>query len=128
MKRLGVIVAMMAMAITVTFAQGKDNSKGVSFERLSSYLQLKPNQVDKVYKINEFFVNQLGQPLSSESLFNNDRSKEEIENALIGNLSLMKRALTDEQYEKYVALINVTRENHKIEDESPALARYLSKK
>lgn len=128
MKRLGVIVAMMAIAITVSFAQGKDNSKGASFQRLSSYLQLKPNQVDKVYQINEYFIKQLGQPLSSEALFNNDLSDKVVENALIGNLSLMKRVLTDEQYDKYVALINVTRENHQIGEESPALARYLSKK
>lgn len=125
MKRLGVIVAMMVMAVTVVFAQEKSESKGVTFERLSQYLQLTPNQVDKVYKINKYFVGQLGQPLSSEALFNNDRPKEVIENALIGNLSLMKRELTEEQFDKYVALINTTRANHQIEAED-ALSRYLS--
>ena len=77
----------------------------MSFDKLSRYLQLDANQIAEVSEINTYFENQLGQPLSAEALCNNARP-EETRNALLCNLKLMKRALTKDQYRKYVALIN----------------------
>ena len=38
-----------------------------------------------------------------------------LHNAVYGNLKLMKRTLTDEQYAKYTALLNITLKNKGIE-------------
>ena len=70
---------------------------------------------------------ELGQPLSAEALCNNARP-EETRNALLCNLKLMKRALTKDQYRKYVALINVTRANQEDKVSNPLLDSYLAEK
>ena len=53
---------------------------------------------------------------------------EETRNALLCNLKLMKRALTKDQYRKYVALINVTRANQEDKVSNPLLDSYLAEK
>jgi len=47
---------------------------------------------------------------------------------LLCNLKLMKRALTKDQYRKYVALINVTRANQEDKVSNPLLDSYLAEK
>lgn len=84
-------------------------------------------QIAEVSEINTYFENQLGQPLSAEALCNNARP-EETRNALLCNLKLMKRALTKDQYRKYVALINVTRANQEDKVSNPLLDSYLAEK
>ena len=121
-----VIVALMMVA-TMSFAQKVSDSKSMSFDKLSRYLQLDANQIAEVSEINTYFENQLGQPLSAEALCNNARP-EETRNALLCNLKLMKRALTKDQYRKYVALINVTRANQEDKVSNPLLDSYLAEK
>ena len=43
-------------------------------------------------------------------------------------MKLMKRALTKDQYRKYVALINVTRANQEDKVSNPLLDSYLAEK
>ena len=119
-----VAVALM-MGATTSFAQG--NKEAASFERLSKYLRLTEAQVSEVAEINAYLENQLGQPLSAEALSQSERAKD-LQNALLCNLKLMKRALTKEQYGKYVALINVTRANQPKAISSPDLEAYLAEK
>ena len=126
MRRLGVLVAVaLMMGATTSFAQG--NKEAASFERLSKYLRLTEAQVSEVAEINAYLENQLGQPLSAEALSQSERAKD-VQNALLCNLKLMKRALTKEQYGKYVALINVTRANQPKAISSPDLEAYLAEK
>lgn len=125
MKRLGMIVAALVFAVTVSFAQSGNSSKGMSFEQLSRYLQLEPEQKGQVSKITAYFVEQLGQPLSAEALCNNPRPAE-TQNALLANLKLMKKTLTKDQFRKYVALINVTRANQDVKTSNPVLDSYLA--
>ena len=126
MRRLGLLVAVaLMMGATTSFAQG--NKEAASFERLSKYLRLTEAQVSEVAEINAYLENQLGQPLSAEALSQSERAKDE-QNALLCNLKLMKRALTKEQYGKYVALINVTRANQPKAISSPDLEAYLAEK
>ena len=126
MRRLGLLVAVaLMMGATTSFAQG--NKEAASFERLSKYLRLTEAQVSEVAEINAYLENQLGQPLSAEALSQSERP-EEMRNALLCNLKLMKRALTKEQYRKYVALINVTRANQPKAISSPDLEAYLAEK
>ena len=126
MRRLGLLVAVaLMMGATTSFAQG--NKEAASFERLSKYLRLTEAQVSEVAEINAYLENQLGQPLSAEALSQSERAKD-VQNALLCNLKLMKRALTKEQYGKYVALINVTLANQPKAISSPDLEAYLAEK
>ena len=127
MKRLGMMAVAFMMVATMGFAQSANESKGVTFDRLSRYLQLGENQIAEVSEINAYFENQLGQPLSAEALCNNVKP-EETRNALLCNLKLMKRALTKSQYRKYIALINVTRANQEDKTSNPILDSYLAEK
>ena len=124
MRRLGMMVVALMMVATMSFAQKVSDSKSMSFDKLSRYLQLDANQIAEVSEINTYFENQLGQPLSAEALCNNARP-EETRNALLCNL---KRALTKDQYRKYVALINVTRANQEDKVSNPLLDSYLAEK
>ena len=126
MRRLGMMVVALMMVATMSFAQKVSDSKSMSFDKLSRYLQLDANQIAEVSEINTYFENQLGQPLSAEALCNN--APEETRNALLCNLKLMKRALTKDQYRKYVALINVTRANQEDKVSNPLLDSYLAEK
>ena len=127
MRRLGMMVVALMMVATMSFAQKVSDSKSMSFDKLSRYLQLDANQIAEVSEINTYFENQLSQPLSAEALCNNARP-EETRNALLCNLKLMKRALTKDQYRKYVALINVTRANQEDKVSNPLLDSYLAEK
>ena len=127
MRRLGMMVVALMMVATMSFAQKVSDSKSMSFDKLSRYLQLDANQIAEVSEINTYFENQLGQPLSAEALCNNARPAE-TRNALLCNLKLMKRALTKDQYRKYVALINVTRANQEDKVSNPLLDSYLAEK
>lgn len=127
MRRLGMMVVALMMVATMSFAQKVSDSKSMSFDKLSRYLQLDANQIAEVSEINTYFENQLGQPLCAEALCNNARP-EETRNALLCNLKLMKRALTKDQYRKYVALINVTRANQEDKVSNPLLDSYLAEK
>ncbi|MGM9796798.1 MAG: hypothetical protein ACI3ZY_04325 [Parabacteroides sp.] len=128
MRRLGLWVAVaLMMGATTSFAQEGREVNQKSFERLSKYLRLTDDQVPEVEEINAYFENQLGQPLSVEALSQSERA-DKIQNALLCNLKLMKRALTKEQYNKYVALINVTRANQPKVISCPDLEAYLAEK
>lgn len=128
MRRLGLLVAVaLMMGATTSFAQSGKEANQTSFERLSKYLRLTEAQAPEVAEINAYFENQLGQPLSAEALSQSERP-EEMRNALFCNLKLMKRALTKEQYRKYVALINVSRANQPMAITSPDLEAYLAEK
>ena len=128
MRRLGLLVAVaLMMGATTSFAQSGKEANQTSFERLSKYLRLTEAQAPEVAEINAYFENQLGQPLSAEALSQSERP-EEMRHALLCNLKLMKRALTKEQYRKYVALINVSRANQPMAITSPDLEAYLAEK
>ena len=128
MRRLGLLVAVaLMMGATTSFAQSGKEANQTSFERLSKYLRLTEAQAPEVAEINAYFENQLGQPLSAEALSQSERP-EEMRNALLCNFKLMKRALTKEQYRKYVALINVSRANQPMAITSPDLEAYLAEK
>lgn len=121
------IATVLFMTVAMSFAQSGNGTKGTTFEKLSYYLQLQPEQVEQVAQINDYLVKQLGQPLSAEALCNNPKP-EDAQNALLCNLKLMKKVLTREQYHKYVALINVTRANQENKLTNPVLESYLAEK
>ena len=89
----------------------------ISVGKLSEYLQLTSTQIEEVANINEYFIEKQAESARSGSK-NHDRKQYE---AVYGNLKLMKKALTAEQYRKYVTLINVTNNNNRMlaEDSMP---------
>ena len=59
MRRLGMMVVALMMVATMSFAQKVSDSKSMSFDKLSRYLQLDANQIAEVSEINTYFENQL---------------------------------------------------------------------
>ena len=115
------------MGATMGYAQNGKEAGKQSFEHLSKYLQLTDAQSAEVEEINAYLEQQLGQPLSAEALSQSDRP-DQVRNALLCNLKLMKRTLTKAQYQKYVALINVTCANCAGVVMGPDLDTYLAEK
>ena len=110
MRKLFMAVAILGISATVSFAKaqcvnenGNKEPFAVEFGKLSSYLDLTPSQMDEVYDINEYFK---GQQKESQ--------EERLQKAVYGNLKLMKSALSDNQYRKYVTLLNVTNNNNRL--------------
>ena len=117
MRKLFMAVAILGISATVSFAKAQCvNEKGnkepfaVEFGKLSSYLDLTPSQMDEVYDINEYFKGQQKESLSRDT----KRQEERLQKAVYGNLKLMKSALSDNQYRKYVTLLNVTNNNNRL--------------
>ncbi len=117
MRKLFMAVAILGISATVSFAKaqcvnenGNKEPFAVEFGKLSSYLDLTPSQMDEVYDINEYFKGQQKESLSRDT----KRQEEQLQKAVYGNLKLMKSALSDNQYRKYVTLLNVTNNNNRL--------------
>lgn len=110
-------VAILGISATVSFAKaqcvnenGNKEPFAVEFGKLSSEYDLTPSQMDEVYDINEYFKGQQKESLSRDT----KRQEERLQKAVYGNLKLMKSALSDNQYRKYVTLLNVTNNNNRL--------------
>lgn len=117
MRKLFMAVAILGISATVSFAKaqcvnenGNKEPFAVEFGKLSSYLDLTPSQMDEVYDINEYFKGQQKESLSRDT----KRQEERLQKAVYGNLKLMKSTLSDNQYRKYVTLLNVTNNNNRL--------------
>lgn len=115
MKRIG-FTLMAALCLTATtFAAGNQPviekwEGNINVSKLGQYLQLNANQSEEVSNICDYFSEQMGRATSSK------KNKEvKLHNAVYGNLKLMRQTLTNEQYSKYTALMNVTLKNKGIE-------------
>ena len=114
MRRLGMAVAAILICATVGVARENRNNVSrepyaINFEKLSYYLQLTPSQTGEVANINEFFLDKQRESLrASES-----QQQKKMHQAVYGNLKLMKKVLTPDQYRKYVTLLNVTNNNNR---------------
>ena len=78
-------------------------------EKLSNYLQLSSYQANEVANINEYFLDMQGESLRASEKMRDKKMRQ----AVYGNLKLMKKVLTPEQYRKYVVLLNVTNNNNR---------------
>jgi hypothetical protein len=115
MKRvsfLGLMVSMFLVSAPLVQSQNvAENSMPyvIDFQKLSYYLDLESSQQDEVAWINSFFIDQQQQLLTDN--ISPNRLQSELEQALYGNLILMRVALTAEQYQKYLRVINATNNN-----------------
>ena len=115
MKRLMMVAVALicSAAMNLTSAQGLSREPfNAALSPLSSYLQLSPDQVDEVAKINDYFIES-----QKDCLYRDAKSqKVAMDKVLYENLKLMKGVLSEEQYHKYVTIINVTNNNNKALD------------
>lgn len=112
MRRLGLVFSAILLVATMSFGQSKKVNlvSDINFEKLSNYLQLKASQMNEVASINEFFSEQLAEASrASES-----RYDKKVHQAVFSNLKLMKGTLSEDQYRKYLTLINVTNNNNRL--------------
>lgn len=121
MKRLGLFLVICGMAF-VNVVSGSAQKKSqlpfpTNFDRLTSYLDLSLDQLEEVYEINEFFIDQQRKYLKGKS--SPEQMEKDFHQVLFGNLKLMRETLTQEQYRKYLVLINVTNSNRLMDSATP---------
>ena len=113
MKRLVMAMSALLVSVTMSFAQESSLHKEpvvVNVGRLVSYLELRPSQINEVAMINDYFREKQSEGLRGSHKMRDKRMRQ----AVFGNLKLMKKALSTDQYRKYVALINVTNNNNRM--------------
>ena len=113
MKRLVMAMSALLVSVTMSFAQESSLHKErfvVNVGQLVSYLELRPSQINEVGMINDYFREKQSEGLRGSHKMRDKRMRR----AVFGNLKLMKKALSTDQYRKYVALINVTNNNNRM--------------
>ncbi len=103
----------MAVGITGSWAQHAQTVKKpfeLNFNQLTTFLELSPFQWNEVKAINDHFILQQHESLMGTPA----RQEKRMQQAIYGNLKLMKDVLTNEQYRKYIALLNVTNNNNQV--------------
>ena len=118
MKKYGFLGLVVSLFLVSTPVMHSQNAQVyylpfvIDFSQLSSYLELEPFRQDEVARINTFFIDQQTWILSDG--LNQERLQQKFENALYSNLKLMKKALSAEQYKKYLRIINATNNHNKL--------------
>lgn len=111
MKKIGLtFVAALCLAAT-TYAAGNQPvtakwEGNINVNKLGKYLKLTSAQSEEVTNICDYFTQQMGRATTAKK-----NQEEKLHNAVYGNLKLMRQTLTNEQYSKYAALMNVTLNN-----------------
>ena len=70
-------------------------------------MQLTSDQTEEVANISEYFA----EKVQGASYAREEKQAQKLRDAVYGNFKLMKRTLNEEQYRKYVHLVNVTLKN-----------------
>ncbi len=115
MKRLGLtLVAVVCLAATTFAAENQPTTAkwegNINVSKLGKYLNLTSLQSEEVAQICEYFSTQINKATTAKK----DQDTK-MHTAVYGNLKLMKQTLTQEQYSKYVSLMNATLKNKGIE-------------
>lgn len=124
MRNLVLVIAVL-MASSSGFAKNSETSHVrlsddpfiISFESLNKYLDLSSNQINKVNDINNYFI----ETQNSYLRLNSRLKEKKMQQAVYGNLKLMKDVLSTEQYRKYLTLLNVTNSNRIIDNAETAI-------
>ena len=106
-KMMIALVAMFVMAMSAN-AQSNENSGKLSFDRLSSYLELSINQVEHVKTAMAQFT------ASMEACFqlkDGTKAGEAWEKVQNSHKKTMKKILDEKQYDKYVKMLDLTAKN-----------------
>lgn len=113
MKRLGIIlVAALAFSGNAFAGKVANDSTAVKWDgeinkgKLVQYLKVSNAQYDEVADICDYFKEQMAKANNAS-----ENQKELTRNAVYGNLKLMKKTLSDEQYSNYLRLMAMTLRN-----------------
>ena len=106
-KMIFALVAMMMMTMSVN-AQSNDNKSAQTFNRVSSYLELKVNQIEPVKKAMAQFDNSME---AYYQLQDASKASETWEKIQTRHKETMKDILSKKQYEKYVNTLDLTVKN-----------------
>ena len=111
MKRLFLSVIMVLGLSTVCFSQNKQEINNLNIEiplpKLARYLNLNSIQYDNVENAIDFFSDKM----QSAKYSKGRRQIKNLNEAIYGNLKLMKSTLSQSQYKKYLQLINAELKN-----------------
>lgn len=111
MKRLFLSVIMVLGLSTVCFSQNKQEINDLNIEiplpKLARYLDLNSTQYDNVENAIDFFSDKM----QSAQYSKGRRQIKNLNEAIFGNLKLMRSTLSQSQYKKYLQLINAELKN-----------------
>ena len=111
MKRLFLSVIMVLGLSTVCFSQNKQEINDLNIEiplpKLARYLNLNSTQYDNVENAIDFFSDKM----QSAKYSKGRRQIKNLNEAIYGNLKLMRSTLSQSQYKKYLQLINAELKN-----------------
>lgn len=111
MKRLFLSVIMVLGLSTVCFSQNKQEINDLNIEiplpKLARYLNLNSTQYDNVGNAIDFFSDKM----QSAKYSKGRRQIKNLNEAIFGNLKLMRSTLSQSQYKKYLQLINAELKN-----------------
>ena len=111
MKRIFLSVIMVLGLSTVCFSQNKqevnDLNIEISLPKLARYLNLNSIQYDNVENAIDFFSDKMQSAKHSKGR----RQIKNLNEAIYGNLKLMRNTLSQNQYRKYLQLINAELKN-----------------
>lgn len=122
MKKMFFAIAFALGTMGITNAQEINGKFMAEFSKLNTYLGLESTQLNEVYEINNYFK----ETQKDIKARGNKSHEEQMKEALLVNMRLMKDALNEDQYRKYVTLLNVTNNNNKILKEMPLSDIYMA--
>lgn len=122
MKKMFFAIAFALGTMGITNAQEINGKFMAEFSKLNTYLGLQSTQLNEVYEINSYFK----EAQMDIKTRGNKSHEEQMKEALLVNMKLMKDALNEEQYRKYVTLLNITNNNNKILKEMPLTDIYMA--
>lgn len=106
-KMMIALVAMFVMTMSAN-AQSNDNNGTLSFDRLSSYLELTANQIEPVKTAMAQFNSSME---AYYQLQDGSKSGEAWEKIQANHKARMKQILSDKQYKKYTQMLDLTAKN-----------------
>lgn len=122
MKKMFLAIAFALGTMGITNAQEINGKFMAEFSKLNTYLGLESTQLNEVYEINNYFK-EAQMDIKNRG---NKGHEEQMKEALLVNMKLMKDALNEAQYRKYVTLLNVTNNNNRILSEMPLPDVYMA--
>ena len=108
MKKMFFALVAMVMMTMSAYAQSNDNNSKLTFDRLASYLELTINQIEPVKKAMAQFDSSME---AYNQLQDVSKSGEAWEKIQARHKATMKKVLSEKQYDKYVAMLNLTAKN-----------------
>lgn len=108
MKKMMIALVAMVMMVMSVNAQSNSNYDSTTFERMSSYLELRVNQMNPMKTAWEQFNTSMEAFYQLEDA---SRSGEAWEKIQTRHKATVKKILTEQQYDKYVEIFDLTVKN-----------------